>query len=217
MWSTLQNKLLQLIFRKKYFCNYSFFLLQIFIWEVWSFWNSFSSNSNFGNFDFWNCQHHGEWSNCDYDRGSVCRSIMAHIMWDITLWCDHVSHMVRSNDDAICHFSLFVNLSVSCEHLSFANQWSHGETQDYSSSSSCLSFFFSISFKLSLYHCLRRPTSLCQKVFLSFTPSPQPSSWKSIALSLNPIYICVNFSTEIQIIITIFLLKNSFINSPTWS
>ena len=32
MWSTLQNKLLQLIFRKKYFCNYSF--LQIFFWKV---------------------------------------------------------------------------------------------------------------------------------------------------------------------------------------
>jgi len=25
MWSTLQNRLLQLIFRKKYFCNFSFF------------------------------------------------------------------------------------------------------------------------------------------------------------------------------------------------
>ena len=114
-----------------------------------------------------------------------------------TFWCDHVSHMVRSNDDAICHFSLFVNLSVSCEHL--ANRVTV-KLKNTALLPLVFPFFFSISFKLSLYHCLRRPTSLCQKVFLSFPPSPQPSSWKSIALSLNPIYICVNFSTEIQII-----------------
>ena len=176
MWSTLQNKLLQLIFRKKYFCNYSF--LQIFFWKVRFFLNSFSSNSNFGNFDFWNCQHHGERTNCDYDRGSVCRSITAHMRHN-TFWCDHVGHVVRSNDDDICHLSLFVNLSVSCEHL--ANRVTV-KLKNTALLPLVFPFFFSISFKLSLYHCLRRPTSLCQKVFLSFPPSPHPSSWKNIAL-----------------------------------
>ena len=182
MWSTLQNKLLQLIFRKKYFCNYSF--LQIFFWEVGFFWNSFSSNSNFGNFDFWNCQHHGEWSNCDYDRGSVC--ITAHIIWDITLF--DVTMWVTWSDQMMIIFATFCQLVgilwASCLHKLMKEHYNRLTVKLKNTALLPLvfPFFFSISFKLSLYHCLRRPTSLCQKVFLSFPPSPHPSSWKSIAL-----------------------------------
>jgi len=181
MWSTLQNKLLQLIFRKKYFCNYSF--LQIFFWEVRFFLNSFSSNSNFGNFDFWNCQHHGERSNCDYDRGSLCRSNTAQIIWDITLfdvtmwvtWSDQMMMMF-----ATCHFLSTCQYLVSILPPQIDGGALYRVTVKLKTAALLplfFPFFFSISFKLSLYHCLRRPTSLCQKVFLSFPPSPQPSSW----------------------------------------
>ena len=171
MWSTLQNKLLQLIFRKKYFCNYSF--LQIFFWKVRFFLNSFSSNSNFGNFDFWNCQHHGERTNCDYDRGSVCRSITAHMRHN-TFWCDHVGHVVRSNDDDVCHLSLFVNLSVSCEHLAATNRRRSTIESRWNSRIQpffLLSFLFSFLFLLN-FRCIT--ASADQQVFAKrfFSLSP---------------------------------------------
>ena len=144
MWSTLQNKLLQLIFRKKYFCNYSF--LQIFFWEIRFFWNSFSSTSNFGNFDFWNCQHHGEWSNCDYDRGSVC--ITAHIIWDITLF--DVTMWVTWSDQMMMLFATFHFLST-CQYLVSILPICRATVKLMNTAllPPVFPFFFSISFKLS--------------------------------------------------------------------
>ena len=146
MWSTLQNRLLQLIFCKKYFCNHPFFFFKYSFGKSDLFEILCLANSKFGNFDFWNCQQHGEQSNVDYDRGSVCRSIVAHIMWDITLF--DVTMWVTWSDQmmmifATCHFLSTCRYLVSIlpSQIDGGALKSHSETQEYSFSFSCLSFF----------------------------------------------------------------------------
>ena len=73
--------------------------------------------------------------------------------------------MVRSNDDDICHLSLFVNLSVSCEHLAFTNRWRSTIESQWNSR---IQLFFLLSFlfsSLSILNFLCITASADQQVF----------------------------------------------------